>query len=128
LLVIYYSNLKQLSNVTDADFGEVRYFFRLRFGEEVHALAVISLFSLGDASLLKQSYQTVYSCKYEGDTKLIACNVKAIKAVVAMVPFFKVTPDAKIVTPENQYFLVQKPYLEITTLRGEVEQNQDMEL
>ena len=33
-----------------------------------------------------------------------------------MVPFFRVSSDGEITTPDNEFFLVEKPGLEITQL------------
>ncbi|KIL57255.1 hypothetical protein M378DRAFT_88135 [Amanita muscaria Koide BX008] len=107
-------------------FGEVRYYFRLRFAEFVHTLCVISVFSQPESSLLAESSHTVYSCHYEGDESLIAIDVKQIKAVVAMIPYFKLT-DEGIHTPETEHFLVEKPYMEVTYLRGEEDPDSETE-
>ncbi|KAK0472587.1 hypothetical protein IW261DRAFT_1343370, partial [Armillaria novae-zelandiae] len=102
-------------------FAEVQYFFQLCFGEFIHTLALVSIYSPPDMSLLAESFQTVYACDYQGDTNLCAIFVSDISAVVAMVPFFTITNEGDIITPKNRYFLVKKPGLEISELRGEEE-------
>ncbi|SJL09586.1 uncharacterized protein ARMOST_12966 [Armillaria ostoyae] len=109
------------------DFAEVQYFFQLRFGEDIHTLALVSIYSPPNMSLLAESFQTVYTCDYQGDADLRAIFVTDIAAVVAMVPFFTVTNEGDIITPENKYFLVEKPGLEISELRGEEEDDTEGE-
>ncbi|KAF8330274.1 hypothetical protein F5887DRAFT_869282, partial [Amanita rubescens] len=63
------------------------YFFWLQFGEIRHTVAVISVFSSPDTQLLQESHHVVHACHYQGDSKLVVCNVKCIKSLVAMVPY-----------------------------------------
>jgi hypothetical protein len=73
------------------------------------------MFSEPDADLLNSSYSTVYACKLTDRVKVF--HVQRVEAVVAMIPYFKVTQDdTNIITPENEYFLLEKPGLEITQL------------
>ncbi|KAF5379709.1 hypothetical protein D9615_005670 [Tricholomella constricta] len=105
-------------NCPDSSFAEVQYFFRLAFGSDVHTLAVVSVFSSPDRELLKKSHQTVHMCRYMGADALLAIHVKQIDSVVAMIPYFKVTTSGGIEVPENEYFLMEKLGLEITSLSG----------
>jgi hypothetical protein len=53
-------------------------------------------------------------------------HVQCVEAVVAMIPYFKVTQDdGNIITPENEYFLLEKPGLEITQLLDQIGMNND---
>ncbi|KAJ7597939.1 hypothetical protein C8J56DRAFT_1001587 [Mycena floridula] len=106
-------------------FGEVQYFFRLRFSDDdIHTLAVVSLLSPPNQQLLDQSLHTVYCCRYQGDTALKVFKVKDFVSVVSMVPDFHIGPDGKVVVPDTERFLVEKPYLDITTFRDEPEDNE----
>jgi hypothetical protein len=40
--------------------ADVEYFFQLRFGDIIHSLAVVSMFSLPDEELLEESHHAVY--------------------------------------------------------------------
>ena len=104
----------------------MRYYFHLRFGDKVHTLAIISIFSPPDATLLAESSGTVYACHYQGDNSLMAMDIKQIKAVVAMIPYFRVSANG-IDIPEMEHFLVEKPYREITYFRGEEDLDSDNE-
>jgi len=88
-------------------------------------LALVSLFSQPDPELLELSCQTVYSCRYEGDAALSVVDVKSIKSVISMVPYFRITPDGEIEQPESEHFLVEKPGLDIAELVGEQDQEDD---
>jgi hypothetical protein len=110
-----------------SDFSEVRFFFRLRFGaDDIYSLALVSVFSQPDLRLLENSNQTVYSCHYQGDMALRVVDIKTIKSVVSMVPYFKVTQDGEIIEPETEHFLLEKPGLCIAELVGE-EEDDDLE-
>jgi hypothetical protein len=90
----------------------------------MHTLAVGTLFSEPDADLLNSSYSTVYACKLTDRVKVF--HVQCVEAVVAMIPYFKVTQDdGNIITPENEYFLLEKPGLEITQLLDQIGMNND---
>ncbi|PBK84277.1 hypothetical protein ARMGADRAFT_881657, partial [Armillaria gallica] len=52
----------------------------------IHTLALVSIYSPPNISLLAESFQTVYACNYQGDTNLHAIFVSDISAVVSMVP------------------------------------------
>jgi cephalosporin-C deacetylase-like acetyl esterase len=104
----------------------VQYYFRLCFEDIVHTLSVISVFSQPDASLLAESSHTVYACHYQGDNSLTTIDVKQIKAVVAMIPYFRVINDG-IQVPETEHFLVEKPYLDVTYFRGEEDPDSETE-
>jgi hypothetical protein len=106
-------------------FAEVQYFFRLRFAEEIHNLAVVSVFSPPDQELLNCSFQTVYACHYRGDNILKAIDVKTIESVVSMIPYFRITTEGAIVVPDTEHFLVEKLSMAITALLGEDNDNDE---
>lgn len=102
----------------------MQYYFRLAFGEEVHGLALISVFSPPDLQLLRESFQTVYKCHYQGEDALLAIDIKQIESVVAMIPYYKVTPDGELQIPGTEYFLMEKIGLDITALESLVGQRE----
>lgn len=104
-------NIIQFRNENRSSFAKVHYFFRLKFNSTIHTLSVGSLFAAPDPNLLEQSFSTVYSCQYQPNS-IIAFHVKTVEALVAMIPYFRITDDFKVETPENIYFLVEKPGLD----------------
>jgi hypothetical protein len=107
------------------DFAEVYYFFRLRFGaDQVYSLALVSIYSNPNQDLLRTSYQTIYACSHQGNAALQVIDIKSIISVVALVPFFVVNPDGTIEQPEDEFFLVEKPGLDVATLIGEEEEEE----
>ncbi|KAG1746111.1 hypothetical protein EDB19DRAFT_1631834, partial [Suillus lakei] len=66
-------------------FGEVQLYFQINFNESVKTLALVSLYSAPDYHILWESYNTLYSYTYQGDTVLVFVKVFTIPAVVAMV-------------------------------------------
>jgi hypothetical protein len=66
--------------------AEVEYFFRLRFGNAVYSLTLVSVFSHPDQEVLELSNHAAYICHHDGTDALTVVDVKAITAVVSMVP------------------------------------------
>ncbi|KAH9979155.1 hypothetical protein BJV77DRAFT_926428, partial [Russula vinacea] len=66
--------------------ADVEYFFQLRFGDIIHSLAVVSMFSLPDEELLEKSHHAVYICHHRGTAALRVVDVDTITSVVLMVP------------------------------------------
>ena len=69
--------------------AEVYFFVLLRSLEDQDhkvALALVSLFSDPDPTLLRLSVNTLWSCEYQGDAALRFIDIRSIQAVVAMVP------------------------------------------
>ncbi|KAH9162708.1 hypothetical protein EDB89DRAFT_1860572 [Lactarius sanguifluus] len=79
------------------------------------ALALVSLYSLPDSTLLRISMKTLWSCKYLGDGALKFVNVKAIQSVVAMIPH---SPSIDGRPAEDHHFLVEKPGLDVALMSG----------
>jgi hypothetical protein len=80
-------------------FAEVRYFCILPEAGRNVAIALVTLFSLPDTLLLKQSSNCYWSCTQTDH--IIAIDVKSIRTVVAMVPEPRMG--------ENRFFVMWKP-------------------
>ena len=52
-------------------------------------------------------------------------HAQCIEAVVAIIPHYKVQDDGNIITPENQFFLLEKPGLKINQLLDQTGMNDD---
>jgi hypothetical protein len=98
--------------------ADVEYFFQLRFGDVIHSLALVSVFSPPDEELLKESNHAVHICRHGGVAALRVVDVKSISSVVSMVPDYQVTAEGDIIIPENQYSLVDVPLLKLASLCG----------
>lgn len=105
--------------------AEVEYFFRLRFSDTVYSLALVSVFSPPDQEILKLSNHAVYICRHGGTDALTIVDVKAITAVVSMVPDYQVTVNGDIIIPENTFSLVEAPFIRLAALCGIVEDDID---
>ncbi len=79
------------------------------------ALALMSLFSKPDESLLSLSVNTLWSCEYQGDGTLRFIDVKSIQAVVAMIPH---RLEIQGLPPCECFFLVEKPGLDVAVIAG----------
>lgn len=107
--------------------ADIEYFFRLRFGDAVHSLALVSMFSPPDEELLEESHNAVYICHYaiRGTAALKVVDVKSITSVVSMVPDYQVTAEGDIIIPENQFSLVDAPLLKLASLCGTLSDESD---
>lgn len=105
--------------------ADIEYFFRLRFGDTVQTLSLVSMFSPPDQELLELSHRAAYICRCGGPEALTVVNVKVIKSVVAMVPDYQVTVEGNVITPENRYSLVESPFLKLAVLCGTLAEDDD---
>jgi hypothetical protein len=83
---------------------------------------LISLFSKPDPILLQLSVNTLWSCDYQCDSALVFVNIKCIQAVVAMVPHVYLEIGDPAQKPHKQFFLVEKPGLDVAVMAG-IEEN-----
>ena len=77
-----------------------------------------SLYSHPNIDLLKESSNTLWSCKHQGEGVITVIGVNAIEAVVTMVPH-----SIKILGAEwaDQVFVVEKLGLDIDAMGGVTE-------
>ncbi|ETW75713.1 hypothetical protein HETIRDRAFT_422383 [Heterobasidion irregulare TC 32-1] len=87
-------------------FAEVRFFFTMRIRGVEHALALVSLYTHPDPTLLHESSGTVASCIHQGDAALAVIHVKCIIAGIAM----------------ERFFVVEKLGLDVACMNGIVEE------
>jgi hypothetical protein len=76
-------------------------------------LALVSLFSKPDESLLSLSVKMLWSCEYQGDNLLRFINIKTIQAVVAMIPHRVEIPGFPL---SERFFLIEKPGLDVAMM------------
>jgi hypothetical protein len=95
--------------------AEVRYFILLHKNEDEVAVALVSLFSKPDPTLLRLSTNTLWSCEYQDDSALMLVDIQCIKAVVAMVPH---APAIEGREAHTRFFLVEKPGLDVMVMAG----------
>ncbi len=101
--------------------AEVEYFFQLWFGNTIHSLTLVSVFSPPDQEILELSSHAAYICHHSGIEALIVMEVKAITAVVSMVPDYQVTVNGDIIIPENRFSLMEVPFIKLAALCSVVE-------
>ena len=78
-------------------------------------LALVSLFSKLDPTLLSLLVKTLWSYQYRGDLALQFINVKTIQAVISMVSH---TPSIQGQAEGKHFFLVEKPGLDVVMMAG----------
>jgi hypothetical protein len=79
------------------------------------ALALVSLYSKPDPTILRHSMNMLWSCKHQGDSALKFIEVKTIQAIVAMIPH---KPAIIGQQTEKRFFLVEKPGLDVAIIAG----------
>lgn len=79
---------------------------------------MLSVFSDPDPHLLAKSHGVVLSCTYSGDENLIVTEYSSISSVIAMVPHWPPGWNEG----SSQYFVVEKPGLDIADLSGTVQE------
>ena len=87
--------------------GEVQFYFRSKHTGTECTYALVSMWSEPDQELLERSSQAVYTCTYHGQDDLQVIKVKAISAIVAMVPMRPSEGDCC-----THFFLIEKPGLD----------------
>ena len=95
--------------------AEVYFFIHLCYDEEEKGLALFSLFSKPDPTLLRLSVNTLWSCEYMGNSALKFIDVKCIRAVVAMVPH---APAIAERPARERFFLIEKPGFDVAVISG----------
>ena len=77
-----------------------------------------SLYSHPNIDLLKESSNTLWSCKHQEEAAMAVIDVKAIEVVVAMVPH-----SVEILGAEwaDWVFVVEKPGLDVAAMGGVTE-------
>jgi hypothetical protein len=117
LVLLLYSLLTQLQVFLDNEtrIAEVHFFIHLCYNEEEKALALVSLFSNPDPTLLRLSVNTLWSCEYLGDSALKFIDIKCIRAVVAMVPH---APAIGECPAHEWFFLIEKPGFDVAVISG----------
>jgi hypothetical protein len=101
--------------------GEVYFFILFRVQEQKFPLALISLYLRPCPVLLKLSVNTLWFCKYQGDSTLIFIDVKSIQSVVAMIPHVPLIDRRQA---SKHFFLVEKPDLDVAVMAGMEEEIQ----
>jgi hypothetical protein len=95
--------------------AEVQFFIHFLHEEDEITLALVSLYSNPDLTLISLSANTLWSCQYQGDMALQFINIKTIQAVVSMVPH---TPVIQGRPADECFFLVEKPGLDVAVMTG----------
>jgi hypothetical protein len=99
--------------------AEVRFFIYISHKQDKITLALVSLFSIPDLTLLSLSVSTLWSYQYQDDLALKFINVKNIQAVISMVPH---TPVIGGQPAARCFFLVEKPGLDVALMSGAEEE------
>jgi len=95
--------------------AEVRFFTILHIEGSEFLLALISLFSKPDPTLLCLSADMLWSCEYHSNLALEFIDIKCIQAIVVMVPH---APAIEGQETQDQWFLVEKPGLDVAVMAG----------
>lgn len=106
--------------------GNVQYYFYIRFDDNRHPLAMVSLFSLPDADVFADSSETVYlSEPLSAQDGLVVIPVMSIHSVVSMFPETRITDDGRI-SETGKFSLMCHAFLELAQFsNGELFEDDD---
>jgi len=79
----------------------------------------VSIYSPPNQALLDASFNTLWSCTYQGDAGLKVVDAKTISSVVAMIPHNAHNFPGDIV---GHFFVVEKPGLDVAHMGGNDEE------
>ncbi|TFK58648.1 hypothetical protein BDN72DRAFT_906543 [Pluteus cervinus] len=101
-------------------FGEVQYFFQYRSQNVLHTVAMLSIYTYANSTLLRESLETLYACRYTGTTNLHVIKVQDILSVVGMPPL-----PHKATEPQyaGYVYVAEKPFLEATQFMDDEEED-----
>lgn len=91
----------------------------MAIGSNEKTLALVSIYSPPNQALLDASFNTLWSCTYQGDAGLKVVDVKTISSVVAMIPHNAHNFPGDIV---GHFFVVEKPGLDVAHMGGNDEE------
>ena len=93
-------------------------------GDTEKSLAMVSMYSPPHDGLLTLSFNTLWSCTYQGNDSLKVIDANSIAAVIAMVPHQPFPEDSG---PVERFFVVEKPGLDVSSLGGVTESTPEEE-
>ena len=85
---------------------QVEFYFRYKILDQIHALALVHLFSPPDQDNLKSSHGTVWTCHYLGNEGIRVVKVTDIEAVVSIIPFAR--EDGNAYRKNMVYFVMER--------------------
>ena len=105
-----YNDVLQVVYDDEERFGEVYFFYRINIqGDQWRPVALVSLYSTPDPTLLEMSSDTLLVCRYHGDNSLVLVDAQTIKSVIAMVPFMEKPEGDRPRCHNGRFFVVEKP-------------------
>ena len=106
--------------------AKVQFYFYIRFGNDRHPLAMVTLFSLPDAEVFADSSETVYLSELSSAQEdLVVIPITAIHSVVSMFPEMNITEDGQILET-GKVSLMRHAFLELAQFsNGELFADED---
>ena len=105
------------------------YFFQFRICGTIQALAMVRLYSLPDPGYYSKSYGALIVCRRGNEQATRVIEATSIQSVVAM-PKFPLLPSevGVIPSPDELYYVVEKPGLDVFVPSGANEEAQTDEV
>ncbi|KAM6490927.1 hypothetical protein JOM56_013631, partial [Amanita muscaria] len=94
-------------------YGEVQYFFQINLNNASYTLAMVSPYSEPHTTMLRESHGSLYVCERLDEHQMMVIDIKSIQSVVAMIPF-PLRPEESNQGLENHFFMVEKPFHDLT--------------
>lgn len=93
------------------------FFYRISVeGGQWRPVALVSLYSTPDPTLLRISSNTLIVCRYLGDGSLVLVDAQAIKAVIAMIPFIEKAEGGRPRHHDGRFYVGEHPGLSLAEL------------
>ncbi|KIK34825.1 hypothetical protein CY34DRAFT_110128 [Suillus luteus UH-Slu-Lm8-n1] len=92
--------------------AEVLFYFNMSIHDEEKIFALVSEFGSPHPELLESSFQTIFTCHYQGDASLKLIEVFTVQSVVAMIPHQFPGIDGVL------FYLVERLGLDIIKMSG----------
>ena len=87
-------------------YAEVLYIFIMHKGDLTHILVAVKLFVPPNPDFLRDSFETLWVCRFPDDEGIVVVNAKCITDVIEMVPFHR--PSEEGGTAAEEFFAVEK--------------------
>lgn len=88
-------------------------------------LALVTMFSPLDQEVFVLSNNVAYICQHGGIDTLTVMDIKAIIAIVVMIPNYEVTSKRSIIILDNRFALVEASFLQLAILYGTLSEDDD---
>ena len=124
--ILLLKGIMQIKQEGGTHIANVQFYFYIRFGNDRHPLAMVTMFSLPDADVYRDLNETVYLSELLSTRDgIVVIPVTAIHSVVSMFPETRITDDGRILET-GKFSLMRHALHELAQfLNGELFEEED---